>query len=133
MRTELLLGPKWEPTDRRVYFEVVSDGRRCACSMRLPYPTANEAVSFFRDNWNWIKDRVQDRIDDGQFNRRRSRDLIRAGGFRRPAHTRSKKRLQFKMFPALPLQALPEASTFTGMPTPEECYNSLICQRHSAR
>jgi hypothetical protein len=34
---------------------------------RLPYPTANEAVGFFRDNWNWIKDRVQDRIDDGQF------------------------------------------------------------------
>ena len=67
MRTELLLGPKWEPTDRRVYFEIVSDGRRCACSMRLPYPTANEAVGFFRDNWNWIKDRVQDRIDDGQF------------------------------------------------------------------
>jgi len=31
--------------------------------MRLPYPTANEAVGFFRDNWNWIKDRVQ----DGQF------------------------------------------------------------------
>jgi len=46
MRTELFLGPKWEPTDRRVYFEVVSDGRRCACSMRLPYPTANEAVGF---------------------------------------------------------------------------------------
>ncbi|HEY6770407.1 MAG TPA: hypothetical protein VI386_37160 [Candidatus Sulfotelmatobacter sp.] len=67
MRTELFLGPKWEPTDRRVYFEVVSDGTRCACSMRLPYPTASEAVSFFRDNWNWIKDRVQDRIDDGQF------------------------------------------------------------------
>jgi hypothetical protein len=35
--------------------------------MRLSYPTANEAVSFFRDNWIWIKDRVQDRIDDGQF------------------------------------------------------------------
>jgi hypothetical protein len=35
--------------------------------MRLPFPTANEAVSFFRDNWNWIKDRVQDRIDEGQF------------------------------------------------------------------
>jgi hypothetical protein len=35
--------------------------------MRLPLPTANEAVSFFRDNWNWIKDRVQDRIDEGQF------------------------------------------------------------------
>ena len=67
MRTELFLGPKWDPADRRVYFEVVSDGRHCACSMRLPYPTANEAVGFFRDNWNWIKDRVQDRIDDGQF------------------------------------------------------------------
>jgi hypothetical protein len=40
---------------------------RRTCSMRLPYPTANEAVGFFRDNWNWIKDRVQDRIDDGQF------------------------------------------------------------------
>jgi hypothetical protein len=35
--------------------------------MRLPFPTANEAVSFLRDNWNWIKDRVQDRIDEGQF------------------------------------------------------------------
>jgi len=57
MRTELFLGPKWEPTDRWVCFEVVSDGRRCACSMRLPYPSANEAVSFFRENWNWIKDR----------------------------------------------------------------------------
>jgi hypothetical protein len=33
MRTELFLGPKWEPTDRRVCFQVVSDGRRCACSM----------------------------------------------------------------------------------------------------
>jgi hypothetical protein len=51
MRTELFLGPKWEPTDRRVYLEVVSDGMRRACGMRLPYPTANEAVSFFRDNW----------------------------------------------------------------------------------
>jgi hypothetical protein len=29
--------------------------------------TANEALGFFRDNWNWIKDRVQDRIDDDQF------------------------------------------------------------------
>jgi hypothetical protein len=67
MRTELFLGPKWEPADHRVYFEVMSDGRLHACSMRLPYPTANEAVSFFRDNWNWIKDRVQDRIDNGEF------------------------------------------------------------------
>ena len=67
MRTELFLGPIWESTSRRVYFEVVSDGMRRACSMRLPYPTANEAVRFFRDNWNWIKDRVQDQIDDGQF------------------------------------------------------------------
>jgi hypothetical protein len=67
MRTELFLGPRWESTSRRVYFEVVSDGMRRTCSMRLPYPTANEAVGFFRDNWNWIKDRVQDRIDDGQF------------------------------------------------------------------
>ena len=66
MRTELFLGPKCEPTDRRVCFEVMSDERRSACSMRLPCPTANEAVSF-RDNWNWIQDRVQDRIDDGQF------------------------------------------------------------------
>jgi hypothetical protein len=67
MRTELFLGPRWEPIDYRVYFEVMSDGRRHECSMRLPYPTANEAVSFFRDNWNWIRDRVQDRIDHGEF------------------------------------------------------------------
>jgi hypothetical protein len=67
MPTELFLGPRWEPIEHRVYFEVMSDGRRRACSMRLPYPTANEAVSFFRDNWNWIRDRVQDRIDNGEF------------------------------------------------------------------
>jgi hypothetical protein len=67
MRTELFLGPKWESTSRWVYFEVVSDGMRRACSVRLPYSTANEAVGFFHDNWNWNKDHVQDRIDDGQF------------------------------------------------------------------
>jgi hypothetical protein len=113
----------------------MSDERRCACSIRLSYPTANEAVGFFRDNWNWIKDRIPDRIDDGQFidGEVAIQLAVRLSIAARGPYSLQGKRIQFKMFPAHPLQALPEASTLTGMPTPEESNDSLICQRHSAR
>jgi hypothetical protein len=91
--------------------------------MRLPYPTANEAVSFFRDNWNWIKDQIGWMTASSSTAKSRSNWQFGFQGKRPPVQD----------VPVHPLQALPEASTLTGMPTPEESNDLLTCQRHSAR
>ena len=75
MRTELFLGPKWEPTDRRVYFEVVSDGRRCACSMRATLSDRERRCQFLPRQLE-LDQRPRSRSDRRRpVHRRRSRDL----------------------------------------------------------